>query len=43
MDRYNLDVDLLRLVQDQVHVLVKADDNALQARVDNIVQPDLFD
>ena len=41
MIKTNLDVDLVRLIQDQVHVLVEADDNALEAHVDDVVQPDL--
>ena len=37
----NLDIDLVSLVQDQVHVLVETNDDALEANIDDIVQPDL--
>ena len=36
-----LDVDLVSLVKNKIHVLIEADDNALKSDVDNVVKPNL--
>ena len=36
-----LDVDLVSLVKNKIHVLIEADDNALKSDVDNVVEPNL--
>ena len=36
-----LDVDLVSLVKNKIHVLVEANDNALKSDVDNVVKPNL--
>ena len=39
--RTHLDVDFVDIIQDEVHVFIKSDNDSFKSHIDNVIQPDL--
>ena len=37
----HLDVDFVDIIQDEVHVFIKSDNDSFKSHIDNVIQPDL--
>ena len=37
----HLDVDFVDIIQDEVHVFIKSDNDSFKSYIDNVIQPDL--